>query len=188
MLRARVDRPRCIGAGNCITIAPTAFDWHRGDFSKAGVADARMWASLVEELRDDHQVITVDLRGYGETPLEPGAQYSDAGDVLAVLDAVGASAVTAVGSSYGGYVVQQAASREPERFARLVLICAPTDNVEPDEELRAVWADEPMHTRVELARLMWELRKKLEPFGAGHLIENERRLGYRLRTCRPARD
>ena len=30
MLRARVDRPRCIGAGNCITIAPTAFDWHRG--------------------------------------------------------------------------------------------------------------------------------------------------------------
>ena len=30
---------------------------------------------------------------------------------------------------------------------------------------------------------MWELRKKLEPFGAEHLIENERRLGYRLRTC-----
>lgn len=40
MLRARVDRPRCIGAGNCITIAPTAFDWHRGDFGKAGVVDA----------------------------------------------------------------------------------------------------------------------------------------------------
>jgi hypothetical protein len=57
-----------------------------------------------------------------------------------------------------------------------------------DELMRAVWADEPMHTRVELARLMWELRKKLEPFGAGHLIENERRLGYRLRTCRPGRD
>jgi class 3 adenylate cyclase len=46
MLRARVDRPRCIGAGNCITIAPTAFDWHRGDFGKAGVVDA---ASVDEE-------------------------------------------------------------------------------------------------------------------------------------------
>ena len=57
-----------------------------------------------------------------------------------------------------------------------------------DELMHAVWADEPMHSRVELARLMWELRKKLEPFGAQHLIENERRLGYRLRTCRPARD
>jgi class 3 adenylate cyclase len=38
-LRARVDRHRCIGAGTCITIAPTAFDWHEGDFSKAGVVD-----------------------------------------------------------------------------------------------------------------------------------------------------
>ena len=56
-----------------------------------------------------------------------------------------------------------------------------------DELMHAVWADEPMHSRVELARLMWELRKKLEPFGAEHLIENERRLGYRLRTCRPPR-
>jgi DNA-binding winged helix-turn-helix (wHTH) protein len=52
-----------------------------------------------------------------------------------------------------------------------------------DELMRAVWADEPMHTRVELARLVWEVRRKLEPFAAQHLIENERRLGYRLRTC-----
>ena len=39
MLRARVDRHRCIGAGTCITIAPTAFDWFQGDFAKAGVVD-----------------------------------------------------------------------------------------------------------------------------------------------------
>lgn len=39
MLRARVDRHRCVGAGTCITIAPTAFDWHEGDFAKAGVLD-----------------------------------------------------------------------------------------------------------------------------------------------------
>jgi class 3 adenylate cyclase len=46
-LRARVDRHRCIGAGTCITIAPTAFDWHEGDFSKAGVVDA---TSVEDEL------------------------------------------------------------------------------------------------------------------------------------------
>jgi class 3 adenylate cyclase len=40
MLRVRVDRPRCVGAGNCITIAPTAFDWYPGDFGKATVVDA----------------------------------------------------------------------------------------------------------------------------------------------------
>ena len=52
-----------------------------------------------------------------------------------------------------------------------------------EELMHAVWADEPMHTRVELAKLVWELRRRLEPFGAEHLIENERRLGYRMRTC-----
>jgi DNA-binding winged helix-turn-helix (wHTH) protein len=52
-----------------------------------------------------------------------------------------------------------------------------------DELMHAVWADEPMHTHVELAKLVWELRKKLEPFDTEHLIENERRRGYRMRTC-----
>ncbi len=39
MLKARVDRHRCVGAGNCITIAPTAFDWKEGDYAKADVLD-----------------------------------------------------------------------------------------------------------------------------------------------------
>ncbi|WP_371407210.1 alpha/beta hydrolase [Kribbella sp. NBC_00662] len=108
----------------------------------AGVADARMWVRQVEELKADHRVITLDLRGYGETPLEPAAKYSDAGDVLALLDELGADSVTAVGASYGGYVVQQIASRAPERFNRLVLLCAPTDNVVPDDNLRALWSEE----------------------------------------------
>jgi DNA-binding winged helix-turn-helix (wHTH) protein len=51
------------------------------------------------------------------------------------------------------------------------------------ELMDAVWGDEPMHSREELAKIIWELRKELEPYDAGHLIENERGLGYRLRTC-----
>jgi class 3 adenylate cyclase len=47
MLRARVDRHRCIGAGNCISVAPTAFDWKVGDFAKADVLDTE---SIDEEL------------------------------------------------------------------------------------------------------------------------------------------
>lgn len=47
MLRLRVDRHRCIGAGNCITVAPTAFDWLPGEFGKADVIDA---TSVEEEL------------------------------------------------------------------------------------------------------------------------------------------
>lgn len=47
MLRLRVDRSRCVGAGNCITIAPTAFDWLKGDFAKADIVDP---TSVDEEL------------------------------------------------------------------------------------------------------------------------------------------
>jgi class 3 adenylate cyclase len=38
-LRVHVDRPACIGAGNCVAIAPTAFDWLEGDYAKAAVVD-----------------------------------------------------------------------------------------------------------------------------------------------------
>jgi class 3 adenylate cyclase len=47
MLRVRVDRHKCVGAGNCITIAPTAFDWHARDLLKADVIDID---SVEEEL------------------------------------------------------------------------------------------------------------------------------------------
>ena len=39
-IRARVDRHKCIGAGNCITLAPTAFDWLAGDYGKSDVVGA----------------------------------------------------------------------------------------------------------------------------------------------------
>ena len=47
MLKARVDRHKCVGAGNCITLAPTAFDWLRGEFGKADVMDVQ---SVEEDL------------------------------------------------------------------------------------------------------------------------------------------
>ena len=55
-----------------------------------------------------------------------------------------------------------------------------------DELMNAVWGDEPMHTHTELARLVWELRRELEPLGATEVVVNERRRGYRLVTCADA--
>lgn len=46
-LRARIDRHRCIGAGSCIWIAPTAFDWYPGEYGKAAVVDV---TSVAEEV------------------------------------------------------------------------------------------------------------------------------------------
>lgn len=38
-VRIVIDRRRCIGAGTCIILAPTAFQWRHGDFKKPDVND-----------------------------------------------------------------------------------------------------------------------------------------------------
>lgn len=38
-VRVVIDRRRCIGAGNCIVLAPTAFQWRQGDFVKPELRD-----------------------------------------------------------------------------------------------------------------------------------------------------
>ncbi len=39
MLQVRIERHRCFGAGNCITLAPTAFGWLEGELLKADLVD-----------------------------------------------------------------------------------------------------------------------------------------------------
>lgn len=39
-VRVVVDRRRCIGAGTCVVLAPSAFRWRQGDFLKPELADA----------------------------------------------------------------------------------------------------------------------------------------------------
>lgn len=38
-MRIVIDRRRCIGAGTCIALAPSAFQWRKGDFLKPELAD-----------------------------------------------------------------------------------------------------------------------------------------------------
>ncbi len=38
-LRVVIDRRRCIGAGSCIVLAPSAFQWRKGDFLKPELLD-----------------------------------------------------------------------------------------------------------------------------------------------------
>ncbi len=49
MFQVRIDRHRCIGAGNCVAIAPTAFDWLPGEVNKVALVD--ITSVDVEELR-----------------------------------------------------------------------------------------------------------------------------------------
>lgn len=127
------------------------------------VADLRTWdrptTSLVAAGR---RAVRCDLRGYGSTPLEPDTSYSDAEDVIALVEELGLTSFMLVGASYGGYVAQQVATALSDQVERLVLVCTAGDLVEPDDGLRAFWQEEgrlldagDVHAATELNVATW---------------------------------
>ncbi|MDQ3739481.1 MAG: alpha/beta hydrolase [Actinomycetota bacterium] len=88
----------------------------------AGVCDHRMWDGIVPALHAvGRKVVTPDLRGFGSRPVGH-APFSHVGDVLALLDGIGAERVDLVGASFGGRVALQVAARAPERVRSLALL------------------------------------------------------------------
>ncbi len=106
----------------------------------AGVADRRMWDAVAERL-PSRRSIRHDLRGFGTTAVGDG-RFSHHGDLLALLDAVGAGRATLAGSSFGGLVALRAAVVAPERFDRLVLMAPPLPDHEWSPEFAAFAAAE----------------------------------------------
>ncbi|TFV55416.1 alpha/beta fold hydrolase [Geodermatophilus sp. DF01-2] len=85
-----------------------------------------LFAENREELAEDYQVITVDLRGYGrsealgEQPV--GSVESYAQDVLAVMDELGVDSAVIGGMSMGGPIVFSMYQQAPDRFDGMILI------------------------------------------------------------------
>lgn len=108
----------------------------------AGVADLTMWDPQLADLSRAHTVVRCDLRGFGDSALDPGASYADAEDVLGLLDHLGVTTFSLVAASYGGHVGLQVASAAPDRVDRLVLLAPAAEVAEPDDALRALWQEE----------------------------------------------
>jgi 3-oxoadipate enol-lactonase len=89
----------------------------------AGIADLRMWTGVAERLSTVHRVIVCDLRGFGQTPLPPG-RFSNAEDLVELLDDLGVAQAAVGGASYGGKVALELALLAPERVRALALIDA----------------------------------------------------------------
>jgi 3-oxoadipate enol-lactonase len=82
------------------------------------------WDEVIPELSKVGRVITLDLRGHGESSATEGIYSMEqlAEDVLAVLDELKLSQVNLFGHSLGGYVALAFAERYPERLLTLGLV------------------------------------------------------------------
>ena len=96
-----------------------------------------MWIPLAAELAKDHQVIVPDLRGLGLSAKPAGGfdKKTQADDVTAVMDALGAPKADVVAHDIGNMVAFQVAARYPQRVRKLVLIDAPVPGVGPWDEV-----------------------------------------------------
>ena len=109
----------------------------------AGVADRRMWDPIRPALTADHDVVRVDLRGFGESTAKPDGPWSPRADVLAALDDLGIDRAHLVGCSFGAGVAVEVALERPSLVTSLVL-AAPGGVLltEKTAELAACWEAE----------------------------------------------
>jgi sigma-B regulation protein RsbQ len=90
--------------------------------------DQNMWRFVTPAFEDDYKLVLFDYVGSGKSDLQAysaeryGALQGYAQDVLDICAALDLSDVIFVGHSVSGVVGMLASIREPERFARLILV------------------------------------------------------------------
>ena len=89
-----------------------------------GMGNGDHFSSQVLALRDTFQVIAIDSRGHGRSPLPKGklSYHVMAGDVLAVMDKLKLERAAIVGWSDGGSIGLDLAILQPDRVSRLFIV------------------------------------------------------------------
>ncbi len=83
------------------------------------------FGSHVDHLSRDRRVVTIDHRGHGESDHGPARDYTFkrlTADLIAVIDAAGATSVDLLGHSMGGRIAMQTAIARPDLVRSLILM------------------------------------------------------------------
>src|SRR4030095_4948302 len=93
-------------------------------FVHGWTCDRSFFAPQAEHFARRHRVVSVDLRGHGESDKPQGpypiAAYAD--DIAYVIEQLGLGKAVAVGHSMGGITVLQLAATHPDRVAAIVMV------------------------------------------------------------------
>jgi len=107
----------------------------------SGICDSRMWDPQWESFARAHRVIRYDMRGFGRSPLAPGA-YSPPADLIALLDELALGPVALVGASMGGGISLQVAVARPDLVSALVLVGSGVRGHDWSDYVTRSWAEE----------------------------------------------
>jgi pimeloyl-ACP methyl ester carboxylesterase len=95
------------------------------------------WEPLATDLVADHTVIVPDLRGIGRSSRPPGGydKKTQAGDIRAVVTALGHDRTSVVSHDIGIMVAYAYAALYPDKVERLVVMDAPIPGIAPWNEI-----------------------------------------------------
>src|SRR4051794_16959245 len=93
-------------------------------FSNSLGTTLEMWDAQVPALSDRYRLLRYDTRGHGRSEVvdRPASIDDLAGDLAALLDALGIDKAHVLGLSLGGMTAQSFAVRYPQRLSSLVLM------------------------------------------------------------------
>jgi len=107
-------------------------------FIHGWACDRSFFAPQTEHFSRQHRVLSLDLRGHGESdkPQGPYPIAAFADDVAYIVEKFGLGKTVAVGHSMGGLIVLQLAAAYPDCVAGIVLVDPPS--LDPPPERRAM--------------------------------------------------
>ena len=151
-----------------------------------GICDSRMWEPQWRTFPQVHRTVRCDLRGFGRTPIA-GERYSNARDVVELLDQLEMGAYSLVGVSLGGRVALEVALARPDLVDRLVLVGAGLPDHEWSDTVRRYGEEEEaalargdIEAAIEANLLMWvdgpnRLPHEVDPAVRGLVAQMQRR-------------
>jgi 3-oxoadipate enol-lactonase len=107
----------------------------------SSVVDLRQWDDQWKALTERFRVVRLDFRGHGQTPID-AERYTNADDVVDLMEALGMERARVVGSSFGGRVALGLATLFPARVERLVPLCPGVAQLLPVSEAMRKFDDE----------------------------------------------
>jgi len=147
------------------------------------------WKDVLPGLSRSHDVIAVDLPGFGTSDLPADLSFLDLpASVVGLMDRLGIERAALVGHSMGGAVAAVVAAENPGRVRGLVLVDAAGFNLEPEDQpamVRLVTSPlVPLLARLPGKRLLVE-RSLREVFHDDRYVTEERVAEYLAATLRP---
>jgi pimeloyl-ACP methyl ester carboxylesterase len=149
-------------------------------------SSAQAFNALARRFHDRYHFVAMDVRGHGESAWSPAGayQYRDqVGDLAAVVDKLGLSRFTLIGTSMGGIIAMAYAGAHPDRLTHLVL-----NDIGPDVEVGSQRITQMVGSRPDEFGTLDDAmayRRQVSPIVAGRALDDQRELALGVLRQRP---